>query len=159
MGRKPKILKIREDYRPLLIKTKKLFPTVLSHVKTKRIALAGLYARRSGHMARIHGNRKPWSLLIKHYDYIIEFWSTRFDDKPFSYRMFVMLHELVHIPPDGQIKGSPGYRRCMKHDVNDFGFLREAYGIQLENVKDVLKGEKGLLKEGPQRFPREENIH
>jgi len=160
MGRKPKILKLREDYRPLLLETKKLFPTLLGHVKTKRIALVGMYARKSGFIGRIFANRPPYSLLVEDYDYLIMFWSTRFDDKPHSYKIYVMLHELAHITEGGFVNGAPDYRKCIRHDIEEFTFLAERYGINLENVKDVMKGEKHLLnKDGVRRFPRVETIH
>jgi len=157
MAKKRKIWRIREDYRSLLIKTKKLFPTVLAHIRTKRIALAGVYNKRNPFMAKIWANRYPYSLHVPQYDYLIAFWSTRFDGKPFSYRVFVMLHELAHIPPEGQVKGAVTYRKCVKHDIEDFQFLREAYGIKLENVKDVLKGEETLLIKGRKKKPDDQH--
>ena len=69
-----------------------------------------------------------------------------------------MLHELAHVPQNGFIKGHPEYRKLRKHDIEDFKELREVYGIRLEKVKDVLKGEKALLQldedDDPKRFPR-----
>jgi len=148
MPRRPKVWRLREDYRPLLIKVKKLFPTVLAHVKTKRIALAGIESRNSSFIAKIHPNRRPWSLLTPKYDYLILFWSTRFDDKKRSYKLFVMFHELRHIPEDGQTKGHPNFRRTVKHDIEDFHELRHAYGLRLQKYKDILKGEAHLLEAG-----------
>jgi predicted metallopeptidase len=161
MGRRAKVWELRDDYRYLLIKTKKLFPTVLAHVKTKRIALAGVYNRRNSFMARIYSNTHPWSLLLKDYDYIIVFWSSRFDEKPLSYKVYVTLHELSHIPFDGFVRGTRAYRRCQHHDIEDFEHLREVYGIRLEKIKDVLKGESHLVADDgePRRFPRMEKIH
>jgi len=160
MGRRAKIWQVREDYRPLLIKTKKLFPTVLGHVKTRRVALIGLYNRRSSFIANIRPNRQPWAQFVPDYDYLITFWSTRFDDKPLAYKVFVILHELQHVPYDGFTVGSHSYRRTIHHDIEDFEFLRKAYGISLENVNDVLKGEKHLMDpDAIRRFPRTEKIH
>lgn len=148
MPRRPKQFKLREDYRPLLIKVKKLFPTVLAHIKTKRIALAGMEGRTSSFLARIHPNRRPWSLLSPQYDYLILFWSTRFDDRKRSFKLFVMFHELRHIPQDGQTKGHPDFRRTIKHDIEDFHELRHAYGLRLDKTKEILKGEEYLLNAG-----------
>lgn len=146
MARRPKRWKIREDYRKLLIKTKKLFPNMLNHVKIKRVALVGMYAKRSGFIARIYPSRRPWNLFDREHDYLIAFWSSRFDEKPLHYKIFVMLHELCHVPGDGFVKGSHGWRKTIHHDKEEFGFLMETYGIRLENVKDVMKGEEGLYK-------------
>lgn len=159
MGRK--IWKIREDYRPLIVETKRLFPTLLGHVKTKRIALAGCYGRRNSFIGKIFGNQEPWCLLAKDYDYIIGFWSSRFDGKDHFYKIYVALHEMIHIPGEGHIPGARTYRKCVKHDLEDFTMLREHYGINLSNMKDVLKGEAHLLKGKILRFPRggKEGIH
>jgi len=160
MGRRAKMWQIREDYRSLLIKAKKLFPTVLGHIRIKRVALIGLYHRRNNFIAKIYPNRQPWGQFIPDYDYLVAFWSSRFDDKPLSYKIYVVIHELQHIPYDGFMIGSRSYRRTIHHDIEDFEFLRKAYGISLENVHDVLKGEKHLMDpDAIRRFPRTERIH
>jgi len=154
-----RVWRIRDDYRPLLIKTKKLFPTILGQVKTKRIKLVGFYKRHSNHMARISPNRNPWALFLPDHDYVIEFWSTRFDAEPEHEKVYVMLHELLHIPPGGCIEGEPSHRKTVKHDIEDFTMLRSVYGLHLTKVSDVLKGEQHLLektagKDSVRRFPR-----
>lgn len=146
MSRRGKLWFVREDYRPLLKRVKQLFPTVLEHVKPKRILLVGLVARSCNFMGKIWGNRRPWSLITEDYDYVIAFYSTKFDKKPKSYRLWVMRHELAHIPRDGHVKGANGYRRCVKHDLEDWKFLRKAYGLNLEKVKRIYKGEKAELE-------------
>lgn len=157
MGRHSKFWEIREDYRSDLKRAKKLFPTVLGHVRTKRVALVGFTAATSRVAGRIYPNRKPYSLLLPDYDYLISIWSTRYDNAEEHFRIFLMLHEAVHIPPDGHEEGAPGYRKTVCHDIEDFKFLREAYGLHLDNMKDVLKGERHLLKDDSEkvkRFPR-----
>jgi predicted metallopeptidase len=119
---------------------------VLAHVKPKRIALVGILARSCSWMGKIHPNRRPWSLFLEDYDYVIAFHSSRFDKEPKSHRLFVMRHELAHIPEDGHEKGSRGYRRCVKHDLEDWKFLRKTYGLNLEKVKRIYKGEKVELE-------------
>jgi predicted metallopeptidase len=158
MGRTGKFWEIRDDYRRDLRKAKKLFPTILGHVRTSRVALVGFYCASSKVGARIYPNRRPYSLLLPDVDYLISIWSTRYDNEERYYRVFLMLHEAVHIPPEGHEEGSIGYRKIVEHDIEDFKFLREAYGLHLDNMKDVMKGEKHLLKERDedaiQRFPR-----
>ena len=158
MGRHSKSWELREDYREDMRKAKHLFPTILGHVKTKRIALVGFTSATSKVAARIYPNRKPFSLLIPDYDYLISVWSTRYDNEEEYFRVFLMLHELTHIPQDGHEEGARGYRKTVCHDIEDFRFLREAYGLNLHNVKDVMKGEAYLVKDkdesDTQRFPR-----
>ena len=155
--RSTKMWAVREDYRSLLKKAKKLFPTLLEHIKVDRIFLCSFSARRSRHMAKIGGNRMPWGLIIPDYDYFIQFWQSGFERSSYEYRLFVVVHELFHIPQGGFKAGfRKEYRKLLEHDLEDFLFLRQVYGIQLESVKDVLKGEKILLKgfTGIRRFPR-----
>jgi predicted metallopeptidase len=142
MARRAKRWRLREDYRPLLKRVKKLFPNVLAHVKTKRIALVGMEGKTAAFMAKIYGNRYPWSLLAKDYDYAIVFHSTRFDTKKKSYRLWIVRHELAHVPPGGFTFGHPAYRQLIKHDIEDFKFLRKTYGLNLEHVKKIYKGEE-----------------
>jgi predicted metallopeptidase len=144
--RRAKIWTIEEKYRPLLKRVKKLYPTLLLHVRTKRIALVGLQARHSPFVAAIYPNRRPWSLLSEQYDYMIVFHSTVFDDKPKSYRLYVVLHELYHIAPLGHVEGSPEYRKNRQHDMEEFKLLINHFGVRLENVKDIYKGETSLLE-------------
>ena len=146
MARRGKLWSIEEKYRPLLKRIKKLFPTVLEHIQPKRIALVGVQAKSNNFMARVYSNRPPWNLFVGDYDYVIAFYSTKFDNKPKSYRLWVMRHELAHIPPDGHEEGSKGYRKCIKHDIEDFKFLRKIYGIDLQKVKKIYKGESVELE-------------
>jgi len=150
-----KTWKPREDYLPLILKAKKLFPTLLAHVKPEKLFLCGFWSKRGRHIARITRNKAPWGLLVDKYDYVIEFWSTRFDSKPEEYKIYVAVHELLHIPQGGQVPHARQWRKLIDHDLEDFAFLRQLYGIHLESVSDILKGEKALLqKDGPRRFPR-----
>ena len=146
MARRGKYWEIREDYRPLLIRVKKLFPTVMAHVKTKRIALVGMTTRNSRWLGKIYPNRRPWSMFCDEYDYIIAFFSPRFDKEKKSKRLWVMRHELEHIPTDGHVKGSKGWRKTVKHDLEDWKFLRKTYGLNLEHTKRIYKGEKVELE-------------
>jgi predicted metallopeptidase len=163
MGRRMKVWEIREDYRPLLKTAKELFPTLLSHIRRKRILLVGFYNPNSDHMAKIRTNRVPWSLLTDQYDYIIQFWSTRFDRSEEAYKIYVMVHELMHIPEGGHdIKDRRQYRKLRHHDTMDFKILLRGYGIDMQRVSDIMKGEAKLLRKRDKneivRYPREVKI-
>jgi hypothetical protein len=146
MARHAKKWIIRDDYRPLLKRVKKLFPTVLAHVKTKRIALMGMVTRNSRWMGKIFPNRPPWSTFSEQYDYIIAFHANRFDKQKKSYKLWVLRHELHHIPPDGHVRGARGFRKTVRHDLEDWKFLRKAYGLNLEHTKRIYKGERVELE-------------
>jgi predicted metallopeptidase len=156
MARRAKTWQICESYRPLLKKIKHLFPTVLGHVRTHRIFLCGFQHRHSGFIARVHRNRYPWCLALPDYDYTIEFWCTRFEAKKEDYQLFVLLHELRHIPEGGFDKENPKtYRKLLHHDVEDFSDMLASYGLDRQHVDKIYKGEKHFLKTGViQRFPR-----
>jgi predicted metallopeptidase len=153
--RRGKAWKIREDLRPLLVKAKTLFPTLLGHIKTKRILLCSYYSRGAKKLAYIASNRPPWSLFAEDYDYAIAFWASRFDRLKESQQVYVMVHELCHVPPLGHTAGKH-YRKRVHHSVEDFDFLLRGYGLSMERADDILKGEKHLFKrnKGVQRFPR-----
>ena len=145
----------REDYRALLSEAKELFPTLLKHVKASRVLLTSFTGRKCRFIARVRANKNPWRLVLPQYDYAIEFWATQFDETSHAYKVFVVVHELLHIPRGGFLSGGPSHLRLLDHDIQDFLFLRSLYGLHLEGVDDVLKGEKALLKKGPRRFPRQ----
>jgi len=153
VARRAKVWRVREDYRPLVKRIKKLFPTVLGHIRTKRILLVGFENPNSSFIAQIRKNAHPWAMALPDYDYVIQFWSTRFDKKPKSYRLYVTLHELLHIPVGGFDKGNRNaYRKLNRHDIEDFSELLHAYGIRLNKVKDIYLGEKHLL--GDRKKPK-----
>jgi len=147
MGRRAKLWEVREDLRPLLKKVKKLFPTMMEHVKTHRIFLCGFQNPSGKFAAQIRRNAYPWALTNNQYDYCITVWSTRFDTYRKSKKLYVILHELMHIPKNGHEKGDKHhYRKLIRHDIEDFSILRAKYGINLKRTKDIYLGEKGLLK-------------
>jgi predicted metallopeptidase len=149
-----RIYRQRDDYRSLLRKTQKLFPTLLAHVDTKRIFLCCSEAKKSKYVARIHPNRPPFALISQDYDYSVETWANRFDSLSDAWQVYVMLHELLHVPVEGFDNQSKSYRKTVKHDIEDFMLMRSIYGLKHENVDAVLKGEKFMFKMGPKRFPR-----
>lgn len=153
--RKGKMWKIRDDLFPLLKEAKKLFPTLLGHIEPLKILLCSYHARNARKIAYISSNRPPWSLFAKQYDYAVSFWASRFDRMSEAQQMYVMVHELYHIPQLGHTPGKY-YRKLIHHSVEDFDFLLRVYGISMENVDEILKGEKHLYKKtgGIQRFPR-----
>lgn len=157
MGRRAKVWEVRDDYRDLLRAVKKKYPTTIGHVLTKRIFLVGFQNKTSGHIAKIRTNKMPWALHMPEYDYALEFWSTRFDGLEVEHQWYTVLHELIHIPQGGHDAGNRfEYRKLVDHDVQDFRSLLSAYGVHMENVKDILKGERALYQEpkGPRRYPR-----
>jgi len=163
--RKRKLWGPREEYRTYLRKTCKLFPTLLGHIDRSRVFLCGFYARNSGHLAKITRNSNPWAVMIPDFDYAIQFWDPRFSQSHESMKIYVMLHELVHVPQGGFILGGPEWRKLIDHDVQEFNMLISGYGLNLENVRMVMDGEAALFdklkhdrkdakKRGIKRFPR-----
>ena len=145
--RRAKEFRLTNKYNKLFRKIKKKFPTMLQHVNLDRVAVVSVQARKMAYLGKIYGNRVPWSTLIKGFDYIVCIWSTRFDTRKRSVRWYVVFHELYHIPETGFLKGSPSYRKCRKHDIEDFQLLRGFYGMHMENSDRIFEGEKALLKE------------
>lgn len=148
----------RPEYMRYIRQAKHLFPTMLGHIDRRRIYLCGFISRYSRHLAKITGNKNPWSSLIPDYDYAIEFWDPKFDSSSEAEKIYVVAHELFHIPKTGFEVGSREYRRCVKHDVEDFSWMLNVYGVHMEHVDRVLRGEAYLFgksgKEETRRFPR-----
>jgi predicted metallopeptidase len=155
-----KIWRVRDDYQSVLKETKRKYPTFLNHVVRHRVFLCSFEKEHwRGFVARIHSIRPPIALAMSGFDYLIEFHADRFDKRGEAFQMYVMLHELLHIKQGGFDPESPNYRRLVHHDIEDFNLLLSNYGLNMENVGDVLKGEEGLFKKGTLlRFPRLEKI-
>jgi predicted metallopeptidase len=158
--RRGKLWKIREDLRPLLVRAKKLFPTLLGHVETKRILLCSYYSRSAKKIAYISSNRPPWSLFAEGYDYAVAFWASRFDSMKQADQIYVTVHELMHIPKLGHKTGKY-YRKLVHHTIEDFELMLRAYGVSREDVANILKGEDYLFEKiggKPLRFPRMQRL-
>ena len=147
MARHSKVWELREDMRPLLKKVKKLFPTMLGHVRTHRILLCSFMSKTSAHLAKIHTNRYPWCIALPQYDYVIQFHSSRFDNERTSFKLMVMLNELYYIPEGGFDKDDrKHYRKLRKHNTQDFTSMLQAYGLRHEKVKKIYAGERYFLR-------------
>lgn len=144
----------REEYQQYVKQAKHLFPTLLGNIHRHRIFLCGFIAKHSKHVAKIRGNKNPWAVLVPDYDYAIEFWDPRFSGYSEAKKIYVVVHELIHIPPMDFQKGSPDYRKCLTHDVEDFSWMLDVYGIHMEKVDRVLRGEEYLSRHGelPKQF-------
>lgn len=155
-----KAWRIREDYRPFLKKARHLYLTYLGHVNTDRVLLCGVQGNRGRYIAQIRPIRPPFSLLSSKFDYIIEVKEDKFDSQDEAFKIYIMVHEMWHIHQEGFKTDSSNHRKMIDHDVQDFNYLLVRCGIRMENVQDILKGEKELLKAHKRRrFPRYEVIH
>lgn len=145
--RNRKIWGPREEYRPILDRVIKDFPSVLEHIKPERIFLCGFLARRSRFLAKISPNKTPWNLLTPDFDYAIQFHDPRYSKMDRYKQRAVMFHELFHIPPGGFEVGGPAYRKTKRHDVEDFSPFIKLYGIHLEKAGNMKQGESLWMKE------------
>jgi predicted metallopeptidase len=158
MPRIKKIWRERTRYlQPMVDKVIDLFPNLVGHVDPERIFLCSFGGLDSKAVARIYKALPPWSVADDRFDYALAVWSPVFDVYPQAKRLYIILHEIVHIPTCGHLRGSKQFRTLAEHDIQDFKVLRDAYGLHLENVKDIFKGEK-LLERRQRKMTEHERI-
>jgi len=130
------------ELKEVVTKLKDAFPEKLSHIEEDKL----LYASFSKKESRVKGKIGPvpprYSIFLKNYDYLLEIHKESWLLFDIGKRLYVVLHELCHIPIDGFTPGKKDYRKVIKHDLEDFKTLVREYGVDLENVQkleDLIK--------------------
>lgn len=136
----------QDDIFPIVMDLIPLYPEILSHIRPNKIGYVSFSKKKSTVQAKIYG-LKPMIAMYSNVDYIltVHFENWVMIDKAAKY--LLILHELMHIPTEGFDEGSKEYRKCVKHDVQDFSYLLQHYGIHGENADKILKAKEEKDKE------------
>lgn len=114
------------------------FPNELGHVKSQNI----FYQMFSKKMSTILGKIGPvpsrFEKAMPQYDYFLEVHKESWDAADEAKRLYIIFHELLHIPEEGFVNSSKEFRKTKKHDIQDFSSLVSAYGINMEK-RNLLK--------------------
>jgi len=98
---------------------KNAFPKKLEHVQIDRILYTSFSKKNSNCFGRIGPIPARFAIVVNDYDYMLEIhkesWALLDEGK----RLYIVLHELTHIPPEGFNKESKYYKRTIKHDLDD----------------------------------------
>ena len=127
------------DLKDVVDKLKEAFPEKLSHIQSDRILYLCFSKRSSETKGRIGPIRSKYSVFFKKHEYLLEIHKESWLAYDIPRRLYVVLHELCHIPEGGFDDQSKEYKKVIKHDIQDFRELVRTYGVDLENVEKLAE--------------------
>lgn len=136
----------RDDIKPIVSELIEMFPEKLSHIKPSKIGYVAFSRKRSKNQAKIFG-MKPMFGLFANIDYVLSVHLEHWVMITQSEKYVLILHELLHVPALGFEEGEKDYRKCEDHDIKDFSYVLEQYGIHWENVDKIMKTKEAHAKE------------
>jgi predicted metallopeptidase len=113
------------------------FPRELAHIKSDRIYYQTFSKKKSTVLGKIGRIPARFANSLSNYDYFLEIYKEYWDNATEGKRLYVVFHELLHIPENGFLPDEKDYRKVKKHDVEDFSSLLKVYGVECENVEKL----------------------
>jgi len=130
-----------DELKPIVSELIEMYPEKLNHIRPSSIGYAAFSKKRSDVAAKVYPMR-PMFGLFSNVEYIVAIHIESWVLKSVSERYVLILHELLHIPAEGFDENSNDYRKTIKHDIQDFAFVLEHFGIHWENSEKILKKRK-----------------
>jgi len=130
------------ELKDVVVSLKNAFPEKLEHIDEDRILYANFSKKESRTKGKIGRVPPRYSIFLKNYDYLLEVHKESWLLFGNAERLYVILHELCHIPDGGFDSEQKSYRKVIKHDLEDFKMLVREYGVDWENLKkleDIVK--------------------
>ena len=124
-----------------VVKLKQKFPRQLQHIIPERILYTSFSRKKSRALARIGCIPKRLSRFLQEYTYFMEVHEQSWNESNQGKKLYVVLHELNHIPQGGFINSNKQYKKLIRHDVQDFSSLIKKYGVNLQNVNILITNE------------------
>jgi predicted metallopeptidase len=115
------------------------FPKEMGHVKPSRILTTSFSKKSSKAAAKVGPIPGRFASFFPEYDYFVEVHKEAWEVADEAKKLYIVLHELTHIPEEGFLNSSTQYRKVLKHDVEDFSHLMLKYGVELEKVDELAK--------------------
>jgi predicted metallopeptidase len=116
---------------------KQKFPRELEHIKPDRIYYQTFSKKKSKVLGKIGRIPSRFINALSDYDYFLEIYKEHWIESTEAKRLYVVLHELLHVPEGGFNPDDKEYRKVKEHDVQDFSQLLKVYGISQENVEKL----------------------
>jgi predicted metallopeptidase len=121
-----------------LLKNCKALKSELEHVVPERILYAANTRKKCNFYAKIGPIPPRFAIFIKDYDYFLEVNQDKWLAASEGMRLYIILHELKHIPLEGFDKESKHYKKITKHDLEDFKSLVDSFGTDNEKVDQLV---------------------
>jgi len=122
-----------------LLKKTKSFKEKLEHINSERILYSSFSKKQSRAKGKIGPIPARVAIFLKDHEYFLEVHKESWITASEGERLYIILHELYHIPIDGFNKESAEYKKVNLHDLEDFKILVNTFGVDLENADKLVK--------------------
>lgn len=111
----------------------------VKHVVPERILYASFSRKKSKVAGQIGPIPRRFAIFLEGYDYILQIHKESWESYDENMRLYLVFHELLHIPQGGFDAESKSFRKTLDHDIKDFKMLIKQYGVDLEKVEKLGK--------------------
>jgi len=111
----------------------------LHHIQSDRILYASFSQKKSNVLGRIGPIPPRFTPFLKDYDYFLEIHKENWLEASEGKKLYIILHELYHIPVEGFNTESKQYKNIVKHDLEDFKDLVKEYGVDMEGADKLVE--------------------
>lgn len=131
----------RDDIKPIVQSLIEQFPEQLSHIQPSRISYVGFSKKKSKVLAHVRPIRGEYELFMQS-DYFLAVYLENWVQRTPAEKRVLILHELLHIPDGGFDSKHKNHKKCLDHDIKDFSFVLQRFGIYWEKSEEILKDMK-----------------
>ena len=122
-----------------LLKKSDAFSERLEKVQPDSILYSNFSKKQSTAKGRIGPIPNRFAIFLKDHEYFLEVHKESWAAASEGLRLYIILHELWHVPAEGFDKESSEYRKVIKHDIEDFKILVSKFGVNLEKAEDLVE--------------------
>lgn len=124
------------------IKDSKKFKERLVHICPDKILYA-MFSKKLKEGMNVEGKIVPvpdrFAIFLKDFAYVLEIHKESWHTLSEGQRLYVVIHELFHIPTEGFDKESKQYKKTVKHDLLDFKELIREFGVDREKADSLVE--------------------
>lgn len=128
----------RDELKDYVERLADIYPNDLGHIQPDNLIYVGFSKPRSSVAANIRAVKGVWS-LFRNEAYILAIHIETWDSLSEPERLYIIFHELLHIPEEGFDEGVKNYKKLIKHDLQDFKILIDKFGVWKEKLEVITK--------------------
>jgi predicted metallopeptidase len=135
--KKPQEWQRKDDLEQYVIRLKNKYRSELDHIIPDSILYAAFSKKKSSVKANIRAISGVWA-LFKNECYILSVHLENWNELTEQQKMYLIYHELLHIPEYGFVDGEKDYKKIVKHDLQDFKILVDEFGVYQEEINKII---------------------
>lgn len=125
----------------------KAFPDELGHIKSSKMLFANFSMKKSKVKGRIVPISPRYEIFLADSAYLLEVHKESWVNNDEGFRLYLVYHELKHIPLEGFDSESKQYKKTIEHDLQDFKKLVKDYGVDMEKVEKLVEQVRAAERE------------